>query len=174
MRRYCFPILASLLVILSGISQAEIYKHTNPDGSVEFADVPKSKDAKPVELPPLPTFIPPSSSPTPLLSQPDSATKQAVRYTSVTITSPTDDTAIRNNAGNIRINVTTEPPLQPGHRLVLLMDSKPQAEGKSGRFHLTNLDRGTHTLQAQIFGPKDTPLLESKSVVFHLLRVSVR
>lgn len=175
MHRYFSAILISLLIVVPGAGQAEIYKRINPDGSVEFTDTPQSKDAKPVELVPLPTFTQPAANTTPSLSrQPRLSTKQAIRYTSVTITSPTDDAAIRNNAGNIGVTVTVKPSLQHNHRLVLLMDGNPKTESQSNRFQLTNLDRGTHTLQVRILDQKDTPLLESKLVVFHLLRASIR
>jgi hypothetical protein len=151
-------------------STAEIYKRVNPDGSVEFTDVPGSAKEEPVKLAPMSTF---KATPTAPTRSPSSRpTASLNKYTLLKIISPADNTSIRDNAGNLSINVSVSPSLRAGHKLVLLVDGSSKAEGQSGQFKLTNIDRGSHTLQAKVIDAANKPLISSKTVTIHLQRFS--
>ena len=148
---------------------SEVYKHTNPDGSVTFSDVPTKKDAKPIKLPPTSTYSPPPPSRTESSTRPKPA-ETVVSYESVSITSPSNDTAVRNNAGNLTISFSVNPSLNPGHSYVLLMDGKNVGEGTAGSVQLTNLDRGSHTFTVQVVDANKEMIIQSSAVVVHLQR----
>ena len=146
------PMTPSLLLLLLGIfittsASAEVYKHTNPDGSVTFSDVPAKIDAKPIELPPSSSYTPP---PRPEPTASPKSTKTVEDYESVSITSPANDSAVRDNAGNLTIKFNVKPALKPGHSYVLLMDGKNVGEGQTGNIQLKNIDRGSHTFITQV------------------------
>ena len=148
---------------------SEVYKHTNPDGSVTFSDVPTKKDAKPIKLPPTSTYSPPPPSRTESSTRPKPA-ETVVSYESVSITSPSNDMAVRNNAGNLTIKFSVNPSLQSGHSYVLLMDGKNVGEGVAGSVQLTNLDRGSHTFTVQVVDANKEMIIQSSAVVVHLQR----
>jgi hypothetical protein len=164
----------SILLLLLGIfictnATAEVYKHTNPDGSVTFSDVPTKIDAEPIKLPPSSTY---SAPPLPRATVNPKAKKAEVDYESVAITSPANDTVVRDNAGNITINISVKPALKPGHTTVLIMDGKNVGEGQGGNIQVTNIDRGSHTFTVRIVDNQKKTVLQSDPVTVHLQRVS--
>lgn len=96
-------------------------------------------------------------------------------YRTLTITSPANDETIRNNAGNMEITFNLSPGLKPGHKLQLLMDGAVRQEVRSSEpIALTNVDRGTHTLQLQVVDGESKEVLQSGSEVsFTILRHSI-
>jgi hypothetical protein len=166
--------LLILLLLFSSTTLAEVYKRTNPDGSVEFTDVPSKQNEEPVPLSPMSTFKAPQQTlPQNTGSDDGSQATEAYAYSELRITSPIDDSAIRNNAGNITVNVSLTPGLQSGHTLVLLVDGAKKGESATGSFALSNLDRGSHSLTAQVVDKDGTAIISSTAVTVHLQRASV-
>lgn len=94
-------------------------------------------------------------------------------YTRVTILSPPDDAVVRNNAGGLQVLGQVLPKLQNGHRLQLLLDGVAQgAPGRTPRFSLENVDRGTHRLLIRIVDETGRVLFTGTSSTVHLLRHS--
>ena len=163
-------LLLILLLSLAAVeASAEVFKRVNPDGSVEFTDVPDSQEAEPVELAPITTYPAPPSPPPRSRATPRT---EAPAYEAVSITSPSNDETIHDNQGNITITVELSPELKSGHNLRILLDGNQQAEGKSTTFSLTNIDRGSHQIQVQIVDAKGKPLAQSESITVHLKRFS--
>ena len=164
----------SLAVLLSTINigtvKAEVYKQVNPDGSVTFTDVPKSQDEAPVQIQPMSTF---KATPAPAISSTPKSKSVSTKYTSVSITSPTNEATIRDNAGNLDVTASVAPGLQSGHKMVLLDNGTPQGESASGSFKLNNIDRGAHTLTVQIQDGAGKTLISSNPVTVYLRRHSV-
>ncbi|HEC19508.1 MAG TPA: DUF4124 domain-containing protein [Gammaproteobacteria bacterium] len=158
-----------LLILLIGNASAEVYKRVNPDGSVEFSDVPGKQDDKPVPLRPMSTFTPPPVPPP--TSTPQTPSTQA-KYTELRITSPANEASIRENSGTLKVSVAVKPGLQSGHRLVLLLDGAAKAESTTGDFTLKNVDRGEHTLSAQVVDAQGKVLISAPSVSIYLHRFS--
>jgi hypothetical protein len=168
-------VATALAFILSGAASAEVYKRTNPDGSVEFTDVPKQEKEEAVPLAPMNTFTPPvinlpQSSPAD--SDSDTQADAKTSYSSLTITEPANDAAIRSNSGDVSVSVSLTPALDDKHTLVLLVDGQQMGDYAEGVFALTNVDRGTHTLTAQVLDEDGKELISAEPVIFHLLRYS--
>jgi len=166
----------SLLLLLPGAfiatsATAEVYKHTNPDGSVTFSDVPTKVNTKPIKLPPSSSYSPPPEHKVTASPKPK---KADVNYESVTITSPANDSAIRDNAGNLTIKFNVKPGLKPGDSYVLLMDGKNLGEGQAGSIHIKNVDRGSHSFIAQVVDKNKKTVIQSDAVVVHLHRAVAR
>jgi hypothetical protein len=77
---------------------------------------------------------------------------------------------VRENAGNVTIITQVDPELKTGHRIRVLLDGAPEQEGPQTSFLLTNVDRGTHAVSAEIVDDSGNVLLASSASVFHLLR----
>jgi|AMFO01.1.fsa_nt_gi hypothetical protein len=149
---------------------AEVYKRTNPDGSVEFTDVPSKQEEEPVPLNPTNTFEAPSA---PLQQSTPKPKASQEKYSAISITSPANEATIRDNTGAITVNVSLTPALQSGHKLVLLVDGSQKGESTSGSFELTNLDRGSHSLAAQVLDDAGKTVISSTAVTIFLHRQSV-
>ncbi|MBL1278475.1 MAG: hypothetical protein COB30_020565 [Ectothiorhodospiraceae bacterium] len=157
-------------IFLAGNVSAELYKRVNPDGSVEFTDIPANSDDEPLKLAPLSTFkstLPPREG----IKIP--STSASVKYTSAKIISPANETTIRDNAGIITVNASVSPGLQSGHKIVLLDNGVIKGESTSGSFTISNADRGAHALSIQVQNKSGKTLISSGSVTVYLHRRSV-
>ncbi len=93
---------------------------------------------------------------------------------SIQITDPADDSAIRDNAGNLTISVRISPNLVAGHTAELRMDGKKiRGLVGTGSVQLNNVDRGTHQFKARVLDEDGETLAESAMVAVSLLRYSV-
>ena len=94
---------------------------------------------------------------------------------SIEITDPADDSAIRDNAGNLTISVRISPNLVAGHKAELRMDgNKVRGLTGTGPVQLNNVDRGTHQFKARVINEDGETLAESNMVSVSLLRYSLR
>ena len=82
---------------------------------------------------------------------------------------------MRDNAGNVTVEVAISPGLQPNHSLEILVDGQVKGGNKSGApILLENLDRGTHVYQARIIEDESGETLQvSASITNTLQRISV-
>ncbi len=164
----------------------KIYKSINPDGSIAYSDQPR-KDATVVDLlpepPPPPAkapVAPPAAAapaPTGTPPAPGATAEQPAftGYTSFAILTPENDSTVRENSGSVAVILSIEPVLytEGGHKISLLMDGKPVLEGLTApQIQLANVDRGTHTIEAQVFDSTGALLATSNPVTFHLKRIS--
>ena len=162
-------LLISILMVLGSAATAEtVYRTVDENGNTIYSDQP-SPDAEEIHVEDAQSINLPSAGPfvyTPLKKE------QGGPYTAITITSPENDAAIRDNTGNIRISVSVEPGLNPGRgdQIAIYMDGKQVAAGSSPQFDLENIDRGTHILNAGIIDAKGKVLISSPPVSFTLLR----
>ena len=160
--------ITMLCLIFSLALTAEVYRSVDKNGNLVFTDQP-SPDAELIELDELQTIEAPSTGSFEYTPPPE---KPAPKYSAVIITSPQNDVAIRDNAGNVTVNIATQPYLRSSDELVLFMDGKEIILGKSTAKAFTALDRGTHQLRAVIRDANGRILQSSPSVIFHLQRQS--
>lgn len=99
---------------------------------------------------------------------------QARAYDALRIAVPADEETVHDNNGDVRVIVRVSPPLdaQAGDRIVLLLDGHPAASGRTTRYELEDVDRGTHNLQAQVAAADGSVLEASPVVTFYMWRAS--
>lgn len=95
-------------------------------------------------------------------------------YQSVRIVAPDPESTVHDNNGNLAVAVSVSPPLRAatGDTLTLLLDGKVAASGSLRHFELQGIDRGSHTLQAQVNAADGTVLISSSQVIFHMRHAS--
>ncbi len=165
-------LILAILLIITMPAQPEIFMQQGPDGII-YTDRPNQSDPvvelKAVDL----TVIPPAATPTTKVEvmARDQAKKSDV-YSELAIKAPEHDAIVRDNAGNVQVIIAISPDihLKHGHQLVLYLDQQPIAHSASPTIQLTNLDRGSHTLQAQIESTQGKVIQVSAQILFHLQR----
>lgn len=168
-RRTLLPGVACLMLGLAPCDlPADIYKQVMPDGTVSYSDKAQP-NAEKIEPPP-PQVIP---SVKPIGNEPQDRgmPPNATSYVSLNIIEPADNQVIWNNERNMSVGISIEPGLKvaQGHRLVLFLDSARVIELADGtRFILNNVDRGSHTLTAEVHDALGRVLIQSAPVTFHL------
>lgn len=152
---------------------AEIYKQVLPDGTTSYSSEP-GPHAEKIEPPP-PQVIP-SMQPLEGADQGQPTSTPAAPYSQLSVTAPADNQVIWNNEREVSVAVAIEPALRvaQGHRLMLVLDGTPatQASGDT-HFSLSNIDRGSHTLVAEVHDALGRVLLQSSPITFHLKQHSI-
>jgi hypothetical protein len=168
--------VAIVLCAIGLSAAAEIYKTVDANGNVVFTDIAPidrsgQAPAQEVNVQPINSYEPPPSVQS---SNAQSSAPVPSYYSQLDVVSPTEDETIRDNAGNVQIQVAISPPLRSDHRLLLVLDGTPtDVEAVNGVFELSNVDRGTHTAGARAVDRQGNVLIESNPTTFNLMRVSI-
>jgi hypothetical protein len=164
-----------IFVLLAQAVQADVYKSINADGEVVFTDVP-AEGAEPVKLPGLSTY-----KPSPVVVKHGSPVTGEAEdddegpYESLKVTSPEDDATIWDNQGIAKLTLALEPALltKSGHQIQYFLDGN--AYGKPlPRLSRTyrDIDRGTHTLSAEVVDGEGNVVISAEPVTIHLHHMS--
>lgn len=162
-------LILCLLLTFHG-AYAAVYKTVDKEGNVSYSDSP-DKSAEELDLPPVPVI---NISPSPHLNlTPKQEKKQGQwTYTQLTIKKPQSNATIRNNAGNISVALLIDPPLRESDTILLKSNGKEVGRGRSNTLAITQMNRGSHALQAIIINANGEILSSSETITFHLQRQS--
>ena len=167
-------IWASMIVALP--VQAVICKTVDENGVVGYTDTPRSECTNPVQLPGYSRYAPrpiadPGSAPSPLPSDQQAGGEAEFNgYTAMQIVAPKNYGTVQDNEGRVSVQIALEPGLQEGHTIKLILDGKQAAPpAATTTIALTGIDRGTHSLSAQVLD-KDGAILRSVGPVRFTLR----
>jgi hypothetical protein len=100
------------------------------------------------------------------------ACSAAAQGASVAIVSPQNEQTLHENSGNVAVQAAVSGERKPGDQLVLLLDGNPVPGRGGSRFLLTGVDRGAHTLQAQLLDSSGSPRASSAVVTFYMWQAS--
>lgn len=177
MKTSCKFLLLAALTTLPALATAEIYKYVDEHGVTRYTDKPPSKDAKPLVLPPLQTYTGAGISPTVETSEDDNGAlrAEAFDYRGIELVSPSDQQVFNNASPVIMASATVNPGLQDGHRVVFLVDGQSvSAPPGQTSMELTELERGSHSLQAVVMDAQDNIQVQSSVVSFQLNQPSLQ
>ncbi|MFT7414150.1 MAG: hypothetical protein ACI9FO_000808 [Methylophagaceae bacterium] len=161
-----------LLLLISLSVQADVYRSIDKQGNVIFSDT-ASDNAEKIELQESYTYTPPviidlaEDEPSPDLVE------IAVPNYTVSIVSPSQNEAIRANAGNITISSTITPALntERADKLVFSLDDQLKSAAQdTNSYTFTNVDRGSHIAVVSVVDKTGKVIKASKSILFHLQR----
>lgn len=171
------PILIIIVCLMAISAHAELFKWKDADGNLIYSDQPppgKNKAESEVAKEELPQII---SVPAPKISNAteSSSAKRSndtVKYKELIIVEPAHDVAIRENSGNVQISVRVLPDnfADTGAILAIYMDGVEISKGPQTSVKLMNVDRGTHTLKAELMNSAGHVVKATRPTVFHLLR----
>ena len=179
---FALLITCTLAAASGNAASGRIYKTVDENGNVVFTDVPPSNgDRAAISVEEPNTFTTSEALPREdWIVEPKEGDEEGSKreertlaYRALTVTNPVDDSSVRENAGNVSVTVLPAPDLQSGHRIRLLLDGSPQQEGNQTTFQLNNLDRGTHSLSAEIVDADGQVLFAGGASTFHLQRHSL-
>lgn len=169
-----------LLLLVPATGLAVICKSVAPDGSVTYEDLPADQCEQPVDLPAYSTYTPrridlPVDT-TPASTPADDAGDDEgfAGYRELRIVRPADGDTVRNNNGEVPVELQAEPGLQPGHLVRLSLDGVPVSGDFDGlAINLNNVERGSHGLSAAIHDAAGSRLVASDVVQFTMRQASI-
>ena len=166
-------LLALLLFLVAGSAIAAVYKHVDENGTIRYTDQPPSKNAKPLDLPPVQTIgsdaVASEADTSKEEEESPGATPARAGYTRVELTSPSADQVFNNANPQVLASITIEPDLQPGDRVIFLVDGLPfAAPAGQTSTELSGLERGSHSVQAVVVNASNAIQAETDAASFHL------
>ena len=170
--------LCALLVLASPVS-AQIYSWTDAQGNRIYSDQPHP-GANTVELRPTNVIEPPPIANASRTNDQQTDTSQRDRfYRELSISSPTHDSNIRSNEGDLTLMVQTDPPLSGSHLLRVAVDGTLSDAGVPGngaavhQLTVHNIDRGSHQIAVVVVNARGDELQRSSPITVHLQRTSL-
>lgn len=157
-------------LLLTTATFGAVYKWTDNKGTVHYSDQLQPGAAE-VKTVPIQTY-----KPSPVRSRSTASTGdsgKSAAYATLAFVSPANDATIRDNQGNVAIQLTIAPPLRSGHSIALSIDGTRQGQTvTTTTFTLSNVARGTHTLLASVVDAQGTELKTSAPLTLHMVRQS--
>ncbi|WP_394129240.1 DUF4124 domain-containing protein [Shewanella maritima] len=140
-------LLLLVLLLISVSSAATVYRWVDENGKVHYSDEPveNAEVVTPNENTQNQVSL---DIPQPRTSSSDSTQiTDALPDVKISILSPTEESTIRQNSGNITVVSSITPKLPKGVFLSLYLDGELLIQPQiSSRFELINIDRGEHTI----------------------------
>ena len=161
--------MVRLLLLILGLvvgtaGATDVYRWVDSNGEAHYSDTPR-EGAERITVEKAQTFSAPTARS--VRRKTGDSTDEAGRYESFGISRPTADASIWGSGGEVGVSVEVTPDLQPEHQVAIFMDGQmvSQAAGELN-FTLTDVDRGTHTLRAEIRDANGVSLIQSPPVAF--------
>ncbi len=154
------------------LSMATIYKWVDKNGNSHFTDKPTPGASK-VKLMPIQTYQP-IEAPSFEHSKRKAKTKPKQQgYSSIKIAQPKNGQTFRDNQGMVPINLVLDPSLNvdAGHQIQIKLNGVVMGKPRTTtEFTLYHVNRGTHTLEAEIVDAHGKVLGKSPQVHFFMHR----
>lgn len=164
-------LIALTLLALPLAAAAEIYKWRDAQGVWHFGDEAPA-GAEKVELPPATVYsAPPLARTAPPAPEPASG---ETGYNAAAIATPGPEATVRNSTGEVAVDVALDPALRQGHRVRLYLDQVAVGDPvPTTGFTLRNVNRGAHTVSAEVVDADGSVLTRTGQQVFYMHRPSV-
>lgn len=167
-----------LISLLPALLLADAYRYVDPKtGETVFTDKPpanQKSDPIKLESPTISTPYPttPQETTTEASANKPGGTGTAF---SLTILSPENEENIRANDGKVIVTAKSPHPLggRKGFLIRFILDGNPVSVSQSFSKTLTNLDRGTHTISAELISKTGKVLASAQPHRFHVQRHSI-
>lgn len=157
-----------------------IYSWEDDEGVVHFTDQPHP-DAKPLNIKAPKVQAAPAAAPQDPVA--DTALSDiaksdddeaALPPATVTLLSPAHQATLRDNSGNITVTASSNRKLNKGHTVRLRLDGKISGRSQTQlNWQLTDIDRGSHTLQVELL-KYGKVIASSDKITVYLHRASIK
>lgn len=182
MKDHAIRLFISMLALLCAPALAEIYKVVDENGNVTYTDQAPGPDAKPVDLPGL-SIISPQQAPAGRKTADDQKEAGLEEVTSIrelrrgysdfAIVTPKPDESLWGTENTATVTWATRYQLQAGMYVVVHLDGEAQPPSNTPVAVFRNMDRGTHTVRAELFDQRNRRVASSQTVTFHIKQQSI-
>jgi hypothetical protein len=174
MRRLASFLLVALAVpaMVAPAMAAETWRWKDERGVVHYSDTPvPGAERVTIAAPPPATG---NSTPETSRAQPPAPPVPKFTYAECTVEAPGND-QVFNAVSTITAALQIQPSLLEDHGVRVMVDGKPYPEWPAHMltFKIEKLNRGTHTLAAQIVDEQNKIVCDGPSVTFHVRQPSV-
>ena len=165
-------LFAFLMAITTSPLMAQVYKVVDKDGNVTFTDQAPADGSKPIKLAPISVIEAPTYEKAPEPTEEEIAEKEMsigyMRkiYKDFAIIAPEQEESVWKPDGPIAVVWSVRTDLQPGMQVTLLLDGKVHMRTLQPMIPLSGLDRGEHTVGAELRDSKNRVIATAETVTF--------
>ncbi len=172
------------VVLVSGPVMAQVYKTVDADGNVTYTDQPPGPGAEPIELRELSVVERPEYKPT-RSQQAEAAAaegaenpREALRqlqqqYRDFRLVSPTPEQSFWGTSNTATVAWDTNAALQDGMKVRIYLDDQAATTTTQSLFATPRLDRGEHTVRAELLDVNDQVVAMAGPVTFFIHQQTV-
>lgn len=162
-----------LLLLLTPLATADVYKTVDKDGRTVYTDKPKTENAEKIELREINTV--PGAQPLPNSAPAVSVDSRPAQIDyRIEIVSPRSDVTIPVGQRDLGIAAVLQPALQEGHLLVYFMNGELLEETTLNNIIVKDVPRGTHTLVVEAIDVNGQSLGTSPPVIVNVIRPNIK
>jgi hypothetical protein len=164
-------IAVATLLLINGVTQAEVYREVDAQGNVTFSDEPSS-GAEAIQVRPVTTITLPKMQDLEQFEQPQQEQPPSALYELVRIVYPRNNEAFNSGNGDVEFSVISSPQLRDGHKYEVTLDGQPVGQSTSGTILVQNMDRGTHQAAVNIVNRSGVQVGSGTGITFTVHRPS--
>lgn len=163
---------------MSATMAADVYKVVDSEGNVTYTDEPPASGGELVDLPGLSIVDTPETvrrDPAPQNEGVDEAEQLndlRRRYTGFEISRPEHDETLWGTGNSMVVGLNSPRPLAAGMQYVYYVDGVEVARGVASTLQLSEVDRGSHRLQAEIQDGNERVIARSEEITVHMKQFS--
>ena len=166
-------IIFALLMISAMPVLAQVYKVVDKDGNVTYTDQPPADGSGPVELKPISVIEAPVYQTAPKTGDVEADKEMSLsdlrrNYKDFAIVSPLQEESVWRPDGPFPVAWNTKYALQEGMQVTIFLDGKKHSTTNQQMVAMANLDRGEHTLTAQLRDSQNRLIAEAAPVTFFI------
>ena len=158
-----------LLAITASPSMAQVYKVVDKDGNVTFTDQAPVDGSKPIELAPISVIETPVYETKPVVKEGEEEIPLGQlrrNYRDFAIISPMQEESVWRPDGPIPVTWSVGNALQQGMQVTIYLDGSRYTSTTQSMVAINGLDRGEHTLKAEIRDEKNRVISTAETVTF--------
>lgn len=154
--------------------ESKIYKYTDVDGNIHYTDKKPSEDAQESKIKPLTVVESMQVDPATTRRRSEQKTKKAkALFENFVITSPKAESNIWGTGGNVIVSVNLDNKLTNNYRVKFFLDGTPHGKVKSNSQMISDVERGEHTVYAQVVNANSRVVLKTTpKVTFYVHQAS--
>ena len=172
-------LIAFLLAVMAGPLAAQVYKIVDKDGNVTYTDQPPSDGSKPIKLAPISVIEAPIYEKAPEKAKEGAEGEEIPLrdlrrlYRDFAIISPQSEESVWHPDGPIAVAWSAGNPLQKGMQVTVYLNGKKQATTTEQIIPVAGLDRGEHTVTAELKDAKNRRIATAEPVTFFIQRPNI-
>ena len=171
-RALLLTILAVLLAVVASPLTAQVYKVVDKDGNVTYTDQAPADGSKPIKLAPISVIEAPVYETAPAAAEDENAENEPTlanlrrMYRDFAIVTPEQEESVWKPDGPIAVSWYARNQLREGMEVTLYLDGRIHTTTTQPIIALNGLDRGEHTLKAELRDAKNQTVATAKDVTF--------
>jgi len=176
-KTFLLILVAFSLAIMASPLIAEVYKTVDADGNVTYTDKPPPDGSKPIKLAPISVIEAPTyeKAPDPAKAEGEEIPLRDLRkiYRDFAIISPQSEESVWRPDGPVAVAWSVGNPLQQGMQVSIYLDGAKQATTTEQIIPLAGLERGEHTLTAELRDAKNRMIASAVPITFFIRQPNI-